>query len=100
MAFAPPDPKRLEADRQRLRQRELDDIKAIEDERKRKREIRACYHEHSPAQIANAGAMIRNNGDGARKLLDAATSTDTCWERIGRSNGGRTRRNLYRCTVQ
>ena len=70
MAFAPPDPKRVEADRRRLEQRKLDDIAAIEREKRIKAEIRACYHAdggelngvpyegYSPPQIRHANRMI------------------------------------------
>jgi hypothetical protein len=111
MAFAAPDPKRVKADAERLRQRELDDLAVIEAERRIKREIRACYfvgeqtlngervEGHSPKQIANAGRMIQagemaRHIDKANALSKAGIST---WIRVGRSRGGKHKGNLYTC---
>jgi hypothetical protein len=111
MGFNPPDPKRVKADAERLRQRELDDLAVIEAERRIKREIRACYfvgeqtlngervEGHSPKQIANAGRMIQNHNDGARRANWHTQAGVSCWERIGRSRGGRKKGNLYVSTV-
>ena len=108
MAYAAPDPKRVEADRARVRQRELDDIAAIERERHIKQEIRACYYEgsqilngtkvigYSPKQIKHAGEMIRN-GQNIDTLHEAHRVGKACWEVLGRSHGGRTRGKLMRC---
>ena len=104
MAFAAPDPKRVLADKQRLRQRELDDLAVFAAERRKKQEIRACYfvgpqqlhgedvEGYSPKQIRFAGRMLQY--DRTAKNLDSAT-----FERIGRSRGGSNRGNLYRCNM-
>jgi hypothetical protein len=111
MGFNPPDPKRVKADAERLRQRELDDLAVIETGRRIKREIRACYfvgeqtlngvrvEGHSPKQIANAGKMIQA-GEMSRHIEKAnrlSKAGVACWIRVGRSRGGKTKGNLYTC---
>lgn len=108
MAFAAPDPKRVEADRKRLEQRKLDDIAAIEQQKRIKQEIRACYFEgttllngekaegYVPKQIKHAGTMIQN-GKKFEEMQEELSTGTSCWEVLGRSNGGRTRGKLLRC---
>lgn len=113
MAFAAPDPKRVEADNRRLRQRELDDLADIAREKRIKQEIRACYfvgeqtlngervEGHSPKQIAHAGAMIQASEmsralDKAQRLSKGGVPV---WDRVGKSRGGKRKGNLYRCNM-
>lgn len=100
MAFAAPDPKRVEADRRRMEQRRLDDIRTIEEQRRIKQEIRSCYHPdeggYSPAQIRNAGQMIQA-GKRHDRIEGITLGIKPTWERIGRSRGGKRKGNLYVC---
>lgn len=113
MAFAPPDPKRIAADRERLAQRERDDLAAIAREKAIKQEIRACYfvgeqtlngvrvEGYSPPQIAKAGSMMQAHEmaralDKAQRLSKAGTPV---WNRMGKSRGGKHKGNLYRCNM-
>lgn len=108
MAFAPPDPKRVEADKRRIEQRRLDDIRAIEEQRRIQQEIRSCYHPfgdevngvkttgHSPKQIANA-AKMQAAGRLHDHLEGVTLGIKPSWTRIGRSRGGKQKRNLYVC---
>lgn len=64
-------------------------------------EIRTCYREYVPAQFANAGRMIQA-GECAR-LIEKANRCSKAgvpvYERIGKSRGGKSKRNLYVCNM-
>jgi len=99
MAFAPPNPKKLEYERamHEAAMREIADLEAAE--KRRKEEILRCYEEHTPKQERYEGPMVRFHNDAAARLSQAENAGVVCWERIGRSYGGRRKGNLYRCTV-
>lgn len=99
MAYAPPDPKRIEYQRA-LEKAAADEIRALEEqERERKRQIAACYSEYLPTQIAQASKMLACDTVEDRLYLAGVPEGTPCWERIGRSNGGKRKGNLYRCTA-
>ncbi len=112
MAFASPDPKRVEADRRRIAQRHIDDVRELETKRRIAREIQACYDPartlvngieargYCPPQIAHGHKMQENDGNAAARIEQAENAGIACWERIGRSRGGKRKGNLYRCLVQ
>ena len=100
MAFATMDPKKAEALRLAA-EREIADIRAREEYEARVRtEIETCYGAYAPAQIRHKVAMIHNHHNAARKANHEAEMGIACWERIGRSRGGRKKGNLYKCLVK
>lgn len=121
MAYAAPDPLKVEADRKRaqaLHEAAMREIADIEARRQREariaEEIRVCYFDgttklgdqivqgYSPKQIKHAGRMIRDgqkHDEHQLRIALAEAEGKTCWERIGRSRGGKRKGNLYRCLV-
>lgn len=98
MAYAPPDPKRI-AYEQALAEAAAKEIAFLdEQERERKRQIEDCYTRHIPSQIANKAMMVHFHHNGAARVRQAENEP-MCWERIGRSRGGRRKGNLYKCLV-
>lgn len=89
MAYAPPDPKKVEAKVERFR-RDRQAAIAAEKERARIRsEIRKCYAEHTPPQLQNVAGRI------------AAHENSLCVSEfpqvIGKSCGGGVERPLLLC---
>lgn len=99
MAYAPPDPKRVEYQAALERAAAAEIAFLEEQERERKRQIASCYAEYLPTQIVQASKMLACNRVEDRLYLAGVPEGTICWERIGRSNGGRKKGNLYRCTA-
>lgn len=79
-----------------LRRVAREESERIESENaKRKREIRECYRQHAPKQIAQAGKMMAA-GKLCLRIRQSETDYAT-WESLGKSDGGGRRGTLYRC---
>ena len=73
----------------------------IEDSERTKEQMRVCYREYAPVQLQYGGPMVRAH-ETALKIArcdELSKAGLTTYERVGRSNGGRRRGNLYVCNL-